>query len=178
MFADKQVDGTTIIQESSGLPVAYSGNFMQYHNRAFALKSQHLSISSPRDLTDKRVIAFQNARKYLGEDFGRIAAANPRYKEMARQKGQTLMLLLGRADVVVMDESIFRFYLNELVAEGRAADHDYVAFDVFPPTPFKAAFNDPKVRDAFDRGIAAMRKDGRYDALYRTYARLYFPVLK
>ena len=35
MFADRQVDGTTIIQESSGLQAEYSDYFMQYHNRAF-----------------------------------------------------------------------------------------------------------------------------------------------
>lgn len=179
MFADKQVDGTTIIQESSGLKAAYSDEFMQYHNRAFALKARNPAIRHIGDLQDKSVVAFQNAEKYLGGEFGRMVAANPKYKEMAQQEAQTHMLLLGRADVAVMDESIFRFYREKLISEGKAAkSQDYVGFAIFPPTPYKAAFADAKVRDDFNKGIAAMRKDGRYDAIYRKYVEQYFAIKK
>jgi polar amino acid transport system substrate-binding protein len=179
MFAARQVDGTTIIQESSGLKAEYSDNFMQYYNRAFALKGRNLPIRNVGDLKGKSVIAFQNAEKHLGEDFRRAVAGNPNYKEMAQQKAQTHMLLLHRTDVVVMDESIFRYYREKLVAERKAdAGQEYVGFDIFPPTPYKAAFVDRKVRDDFNQGIAAMRKDGRYDAIYRKYAERYFPVRK
>ena len=179
MFADRQVDGTTIIQESSGLKAEYSDNFMQYHNRAFALKSRNLVIRGVADLTDKSVVAFQDANKYLGEEFGRAVTGNRRYKEMAQQEAQAHMLLLGRIDVAIMDESIFRYYRQKLVDERKAEQaQEYVGYDIFPPTPYKAAFVDRKVRDDFNRGIAAMRKDGRYDAVYRKYAERYFPVRK
>ena len=179
MFTEKQADGTTILQESSGVKAQYSQNFMQYHNRAFALKARNLQIRTVADLKDKSVIAFQNAEKYLGEDFRRAVAGNPKYKEMAQQDAQTLMLLLYRTDVAVMDESIFRFYRQKLINEGKAdRTQEYVGFNIFPPTPYKAAFHDPKVRDDFDLSIAAMRKDGRYDAIYRKYAERYFPVEK
>ncbi len=177
MFAEKQVDGTTIIQESSGLQAEYSANFMQYHNRAFALRARNLSVGSPADLKDKSVVAFQNADKYLGPDFARAVAGNPRYKEMAQQEAQTQMLLLGRIDVAVMDESIFRYYRLKLIAEKKADDaQDYVGFDIFPPTPYKAAFVDRRVRDDFDKAIGAMRRDGRYEAIYRKYTEQYFSV--
>ncbi|MBV8468692.1 MAG: transporter substrate-binding domain-containing protein [Burkholderiaceae bacterium] len=179
MFADKQVDGTTIIQESSGLKAFYSKDFMQYYNRAFALKARNFNIRSIADLGDKSIIAFQNADKYLGTDFGKMAAANHKYKEMAQQEAQVHMLLLGRMDVAVMDESIFRYYRERLISQG-AADKSqaYIGFDIFPPTSFKAAFNDPAIRDEFDKGIAAMRKDGRYDAIYKKYTSQYFNIKK
>jgi polar amino acid transport system substrate-binding protein len=177
MFQAKEVDGTTIIQESSGLKAEYSEFFMQYHNRAFALKSRDLSIRNIGDLKDKSVVGFQNATKYLGEEFGRMAAGNSKYKEMAQQEAQTHMVLLGRIDVAVMDESIFRYYREKLIAEGKAdKSKEYVGFDIFPPTPYRAAFNDAKVRDDFNKGIAAMRKDGRYDAVYRKYVEQYFTI--
>ena len=177
MFADKQADGTTIIQESSGLKAEYSDNFMQYYNRAFALKSRNLAIRAFADLADKSVVAFQNANKYLGADFGRAVAANPRYKEMAQQEAQTQMLLQGRIDVAIMDESIFRFYRLKLIAEKKAEQaQEFVGHEIFPPTPYKAAFVDRKVRDDFNKAIAAMRKDGRYDAIYRKYTEQYFAV--
>ena len=177
MFAERQVDGTTIIQEGSGLKAEYSDNFMQYHNRAFVLKSRNLAIRNVADLKDKSVVAFQNAGKYLGEDFSRTVTGNPRYKEMAQQDAQAHMLLLGRIDVAIMDESIFRYYRQKLIAERKADQaQEYIGYDIFPPTPYKAAFVDRKVRDDFNRGIAAMRKDGRYDAVYRKYTERYFEV--
>jgi polar amino acid transport system substrate-binding protein len=179
MFADKQVDGTTIIQENSGLKAEYSEDFMQYHNRAFALKSRQFDIRGMADLGDKSVVAFQNADKYLGAEFARAVAGNRQYKEMAQQEAQTHMLLLGRIDIAVMDESIFRYYRQKLIAERKAEPaQEFVAYGIFPPTPYKAAFIDARVRDDFDKGIAAMRKDGRYDAIYRKYTEQYFAVRK
>jgi len=176
MFTEKQVDGTTIIQESSGLKAEYSDNFMQYYNRAFSLKSRNLAVSNIADLGDKSIVAFQNANKYLGEEFGRVVAGNPRYKEMAQQEAQAQMLLLGRIDVAVMDESIFRYYRLKLIAERKVEEaQEFVGNDIFPPTPYKAAFVNRKVRDDFNQAIAAMREDGRYEAIYRKYTGQYFP---
>ncbi|WP_186453779.1 substrate-binding periplasmic protein [Denitratisoma sp. DHT3] len=179
MFVERQVDGTTIIQESSGLKAEYSDDFMQYHNRAFALKSRNLVIRGVADLGDKSVVAFQNADKYLGGDFARAVEKNRRYKEMAQQEAQAQMLLLGRIEVAVMDESIFRYYRQKLIAERKVEPaQEVVDYDIFPPTPYKAAFIDRKVRDDFNQAVAAMRKDGRYDAIYRKYTEQYFAVRK
>jgi polar amino acid transport system substrate-binding protein len=177
MFSERQVDGTTIIQEGAGLRAQYSANFMQYHNRAFVLKASGQVIRNVADLRGKSVIAFQYADRYLGPDFARAVAGNRQYKEMAQQQAQTHMLLLGRADVAVMDESIFRYYRQKLIAEHKVdPGQEYIGYDIFPPTPYKAAFINPAVRDGFDRAIAAMRKDGRYQAIYRKYTEQYFPV--
>lgn len=177
LFAEKRVDGTAIIRESSGLKANYSDNFMQYHNHAFTLKSRKLAIRDVADLKNKTVVAFQSARKYLGQDFARAVADNPDYKEMANQETQTLMLLLGRIDIAVMDESIFRYYREKLIAEGKVARTDGAdMFPIFPPTPYRTAFVDAKVRDDFNRGLAAIRGNGRYAAIYRKYTEQYFPV--
>lgn len=178
LFAEQRVDGTAIIRENSGLEANYSDDFMQYHNFAFTLKARQHQIRTLDDLKDKVVVGFQNAHKYLGEDFGHAIANNPDYKEMANQETQTLMLLLGRIDVAVMDESIFRFYREKLISEGRTAPAtEYEVFPLFPPTPYKTAFIDASVRDAFNQELAAMRRDGRYEAIYRKYIEEYF-VLK
>ncbi len=159
MFAEKRVDGTAIIRENSGLKANYSDDFMQYHNRAFTLKARQHKLSKLDDLRDKTVVGFQNAHKYLDEEFGRVVAANPNYKEMANQETQTLMLLLGRIDVAVMDESIFRFYREKLIAEGKAQRSvEYEAFPLFPPTPYKTAFIDARIRDAFNRELKAVNQ--------------------
>lgn len=177
MFSDKEVDGTTIIQESSGLATNYSVDFMQYHNRAFALRSRNLSIRSIADLGNKSVVSFQNAERYLGPAYALAVGSNPHYKEMAQQEAQAYMLLLGRVDIAIMDENIFHYYWQKLIAEKKVAPApEYVGYDIFPATPFKAAFQDRTVRDDFNKGLAAMRKDGRYDAIYRKYTEQYSPL--
>lgn len=179
MFADKQVDGTAIINEESGLKANYSVDFMQYHNYAFALKSKKMGIKGLSDLKGKNIIAFQEANKFLGEEFGRVVSGNPNYKELALQESQTLMLLLDRTDLAVMDESIFRFYREKLISEGKVPRSTEVdSFNIFPPTPYKTAFVDTKVRDDFNKGLETIRKDGQYDAIYRKYIDQYFEIKK
>jgi len=177
MFSDKEVDGTTIIQENTGLQAYYSDDFMQYHNLAFALKSRNFDIRSINDLRGKTIIGFQRADRSLGEDFREIVTRNSKYKELAQQEAQVQVLLLGRTDIAVMDESIFQYYRQQLINEGKAdKNQEYVGFEIFSPTPYKAAFKDPQIRDAFNKGIAAMRKDGRYEAIYRKYNGQFFPI--
>lgn len=179
MFSEKAVDGTTIIQKASGLKAEYSVDYMQYHNRAFALRSKNLNIQDVADLGDKAVVAFQNAQWYLGPAFLVAISSNPRYREIAQQEDQVHMLLRGRTDVAVMDENIFRYYWKKLITEKKIDPvPEYVGYDILPATPFKAAFWDPKVRDDFNKGIAAMKKDGRYDAIYRKYTEQYFSIKK
>lgn len=179
MFSDKQVDGTTIIQQNSGSKAYYSDDFMQYHNRAFALKSRSLNIRNISDLKGKSITSFQSANKALGDEFRQVTTHNPKYKEMAQQEAQVQVLLMGRTDIAVMDESIFHYYYQKLITEGKVDKNiEYVSYDIFPPTPYKAAFNDPKIRDAFNSGIAAMRADGRYEAIYQKYNMRYFAIKK
>ena len=116
MFADRQVDGTTIIQESSGLQAEYSDYFMQYHNRAFVPKSSQQVIHRIADLGGKsRSPSSMPSAIWGGVCSGRCR--QPRYKELAQQQSQVHMLLLGRIDVAIMDESIFRYYHQKLIAE-------------------------------------------------------------
>lgn len=177
MFSEKLADGTTIIQENSGLQVYYSDDFMQYQNRAFALKSKGFNVRSIDDLKGKSIISFQSANKSLGKEFQQVVTRNPKYKEMAQQEAQVQVLLLGRTDITVMDENIFKYYRQKLIDDGKVdKNQEYKAFKIFPPTPFKAAFNDSKIRDAFNHELAAMRKDGRYAAIYRKYNVPYFPI--
>lgn len=179
MFSEKQVDGTTIIQANSGLETFYSDDYMQYHNRAFALKSRNFDIHSIANLSGKSVIGFQGAGQSLGEEFRQMVTRNSKYKEIAQQEAQAQVLFLGRTDIVIMDESIFNYYRQKLISKGKVDKNlEYVSFKIFPPTPFKAAFNDPQIRDAFNKEIAAMRKDGRYEAIYRKYNVQYFPIKK
>jgi polar amino acid transport system substrate-binding protein len=179
LFAEKRLDGVTIVRDGSGLDGHYSDVFVQYHNHAFALKPRGLKLRNVDDLFGLTILAFQNASKFLDPEFTRVTAGNPNYREVADQETQVLMLLMGRADVAVMDESIFRFYREKLISEGKVSRSvEYEVFSLFSPTPYKTAFTDATVRDDFNRGLAALRASGGYDAIYRKYIDRYFEVQK
>lgn len=176
-FAKGRADGTANIMENTDLEVYYSEDFIRYHNKAFALKSRSLMINSIADLKGKRVVAFQSARKYLGKEYGRAMIGNYSYREMSNQEKQVYMLLKGNADIAILDESVFQFFRGKLIAEGKVpASAEVDTFEIFPPTIFKAAFLEREVRNDFDRGLATLRRNGRFAAIYREYVEEYFSV--
>lgn len=177
LFSKQRADVSTLIREDSGLDSNYSEVFIEYHNKAFALRDRQFEIKGIADLKGRKIIAFQDAHKYLGAAYTQMARSNRQYREMGNQERQVLLFLTRQAEVAVMDESVFRFYREKLIAEGkvdRSVEVDAIA--LFPPTPFKAAFIDKRVRDDFNRGLAAMRRDGRYEAIYRKYIEDYFAI--
>jgi len=177
LFAKGRADGTANILESSRLPVYYSDDFIRYHNKAFALKTGRQVIKGISDLKKKKIVAFQYARKNLGEEFSRVTLGYYNYREMSNQKKQTLLLLEGKVDIAIMDESLFKFYRGKLVSEGKIPSSVEVdSFPLFPPTSFKAAFLDEDVRNEFNRGLATLRRNGRYEAIYRKYVEEYFTI--
>jgi len=73
MFKDGYVDATSLIKKNSGLKAYYSEYFMQYYNVAFALKSNKFTITKLDDLSAYYFSSFQNATKYLGAEFAKVA---------------------------------------------------------------------------------------------------------
>lgn len=177
MFADKKIEATSVIKKNSGLKNAYYFDyFMQYHNYAITLKSGP-RVDSINDLANLDVITFQNAHLYLGKAYGQLVSSNPNYKELPNQEIQVLMLLSGRTDVAVMDKSIFRFYKNKLISEGKvSAKVAVVLNNLFEPTRYRTAFIDHHIRDAFNQGLKILRESGRYDEIYENYIDKYFEI--
>ncbi len=177
LFSKGRADGTASITENTDLPVYYSDDFIRYHNKAFALKSRSLAINSITDLKGKKIVAFQSARKYLGEKYGRAMTGNYFYREMSNQEKQVDMLIDGEAEIAIMDESVFKFFIRKLTAEGKVpANVEFDTFTIFPPTTFKAAFLERQVRNDFNRGLEDLRRNGRFAAIYREYIEKYSSV--
>ena len=180
LFKNGYVDATSIIKKNSGLEAYYSEYFMQYHNAAFALSSSGVAIKELNDLKKYHFVAFQNATKYLGEKFGKVALeAKDRYSEVADQKQQVYKMLMGRTQVVIMDRHIFKYYKNKLIHEGKIPKNTKTTlFELFEPTKYRTAFRDKKIRDDFNEGLKLLKQSGRYDEIYENYSTKYFKVKK
>ncbi len=181
MFKNGYVDATSIIKQTSGIEAFYSDYFMQYHNYAFVLSSnKNIKIDSIKDLKPYHISAFQNARVFLGKEFeNTVADMGKKYREIADQKLQVYMFLKNRTQVAVMDRHIFQYYTNMLVSENKIdKDIKVEKAELFEPTRYRTAFRDKSLRDDFNEGLAALKKNGRYDEIYEEYGKKYFKVEK
>ncbi len=163
----KKYDGAVTINESSGVEGHYSDVVMTYQNYAISLKAKNIQINGISDLSDKRVIAFQNATKYLGPEFKATVSGNSEYKEQGRQILQVKMLYAGRTDVIVTDVNIFKYYRKQVT--DMDTDVPITFHEIFPATDYKALFNDSDLRDTFNQGLAELKASGRYDAIKNSY---------
>lgn len=173
LFEKKQIDVATTLQSSQGYVAYYSIDYIQYHNYVFSLKPRKFKIETLDDLQDKSIIAFQKAQQVLGRKFQEVVAKNSHYREVANQDTQIPMLLLGRTDLIVMDESIFKHYWNEAQKNEKIYKNQaWEKIDLFEPTEYKAAFQEKEIRDDFNRGIEHLMKSGEYQKIIKKYSAL------
>lgn len=157
----------------SGRKVYPSATTVVFQNYAVTLQRQALSVQSVASMVNMRVLAFNNASKYLGPEFRAMSVANSRYSELADQSLQVRMLYSGRVDVVVSDKRIFLWWRQKLLESATSLPVDLkqpVFFNaVFPSAPRHVAFSDPALSEAFDKALSSIKIDGTYDAIVGKY---------
>ncbi len=167
-MANKSVDCAFPINEGSGVKgVFYSDSYVSYQNVVVALKSRALKIASVADLKALRVVAFGDAANYLGADFAAMSKANKNYSEIADQESQVKMLFKERADVLVTDINIFKYFRQNI--KDMNVDAELVIYPLFAPTAYKVAFTNKDVCDKFNAGLKAIKASGKYDAIFKSY---------
>ncbi|WP_163130875.1 ABC transporter substrate-binding protein [Agarivorans sp. Alg241-V36] len=123
-----------------------------YQNVAISLSARQLSIQSIDDLTKFRLMAFQNAKKYLGEQFSTATEQAKFYTEVANQSAQLERLYRGQVDVIVLDKRIFH-YLNQKLIDKQRPTAPVTTHSIFPESPRLLGFHDPQIRDQFNAGL-------------------------
>ncbi|MBF0379051.1 MAG: transporter substrate-binding domain-containing protein [Desulfamplus sp.] len=167
-FADGKVNCVSTINESSGIKAHYSDIHVSYQNFAVTLKSNNLTINSIADLKDKEILAFQNAKLYLGKEFAATVEANPKYEEIASQSSQTIRLYLNRAQVLVGDGNIFKYYSKQ-ISDKADTTQEVVYHPIFEKTDYKVAFNNEQIMKDFNEGLKEIKANGVYDKLLSNY---------
>ncbi len=168
-FKSGKIDGVLTIK--SHYPEIQGGflseEYITYHNSIITLQSNNVTINSISDLTDKSLIAFQQAHIAFGKEFNEMTKINDNYEEKANQKTQVAMFFAKRVDAILMDTLIFNYYcqqLKESTTEKKITYHN-----IFESSNFKMAFKEKEIRDVFNRGLKKIRKSGRYNAIIRSY---------
>ena len=162
-----KADAAMTINEDSKVKGYYSDPHIFYQNVAVSLAKNNLRIDSIPDLAGKRIVAWQDAHVYSGDLYAKMSQANPGYVEIPNQAGQVAMLFAGRTDVIVIDINIFHYY------RGRMNPNDtrmpYVIHKIFPKIYYKVCFRDKSLCEAFNHGLAQIRKNGTYEKIAQKY---------
>lgn len=160
-FAHGQLDAVIVTEGN-----LVSEPYIAYKNMAITLCEQKVVLNKIADLAPYQTGAFNNAGKFLGEDFARIAADPEHYREISPQKLMNRMLLAKRIDVAIADINIFQHDQQDVAPQ---AEHTLCPFALFPPTLYRLAFRDATVRDRFNQALTQLRTNGFYEALAKKY---------
>jgi len=147
---------------------------MTFRNQAITFAPKHLKLNSIADLSKLRVVAFQEARLYLGAEFAAMAKNNRAYVELPHMPSR--MLSLNRTDVIVSQPDIFRFNLSNenSPTQNQHVFESFEYHDILPAAnQYWFGFRDEELRDRFERGIAAIYANGEIDALFLQYQQRY-----
>ena len=126
------------------------------------------NISKVSDLKSKNIIAFQNATKYLGNEFATMAKLNDKYREEAKQITQNKLLYKSRTDVVVGDQNIFKYFTKQIKDE-IDTNQEVQYHNLFPKTEYTLGCHSKKIIDDFNVGLATIKKNGTYEKIVSKY---------
>ena len=168
MLARGELDAIATTSAQSGVPAFYSDAYIEYHNVAVALASRHLPITRIADMAGYSMSTYQRARYLLGPEFQAMAERNPLYREEALQINRNRLLYSGRADLIIGDLRIFK-YFNAQVADQVDVTQPLTWYELFPPTPYRVGFRLDTQRQRFDEGLHKLRESGEYEQIIQRY---------
>lgn len=152
------------------LPGCYTDSHITYWNYAITKSDRNIEINSVADLSARSILAFQNARKYLGSEFEEMAANNGAYHETADQRTQNKLLFLERVDVVIGDRYIFQWFSrDENVTKYTGPAPKVTYHEIFPPSHFQSVFKDQKICDQFNLALKQLKASGRYQEIVDSF---------
>lgn len=162
------VDGIVTLPVNYQHPDIYiSKPYVKYQNVAVSLSSKNFVLNSIQDLTGKNVIAFQNAKKFLGDEYNASVSLSTDYREIADQMQQIKMLFSHRTEVIVLDVNIFKFFVKSNVDE--LYNKAFTIHYIFDEREYAAGFDTKQQRDLFDRGMALIKEQGIYQLVLDRY---------
>lgn len=173
MFNEGQVDALINARPNSVEGGFYSDIVVYFHNVAISLTHRAFPRRIPISyLQTARVVAFQRARDFLGDEFAEVARSNPNYQEIANQQLQINLLFFRDADFIVMEREIFKFYREQALAAPDLSESDRQKLErlvtihpLFPPTGYRFVFRQEGLRDTFNEGLARLRENNTFPQL-------------
>jgi polar amino acid transport system substrate-binding protein len=161
-------DGTiTLPSTHKQKNVFVSEPYISYQNVAITLAEDNLTIDKLNDLAGKHIVAFQTARKFLGNNYSQTIEKAADYQEIADQMIQIELLFIKRTQVLILDINILKHFLFN--HHDSKYNKPYKIHHLFAPRVYSAGFKSKVVRDQFNRGLAIIKANGKYQKVLDKY---------
>lgn len=175
LLGTQNIDAVATVRQVPGDGLYYVDDFIYFDNYAISKSKDNLEINEVSDLIGLRIITWKNAYRDLGPEFESTFKPSPPdkyknlYAEHYSQEGQRLMFWRDRAEVIVIDKTIFEWYRQQL-----SEDADITPEVIYHPifsgrTYFQAAFKSEELARDFEEGLQHLKDTERYDQLYKEY---------
>ncbi|MBP7462300.1 MAG: transporter substrate-binding domain-containing protein [Candidatus Delongbacteria bacterium] len=171
---DKRADAAAGVRQMDD-STFYSDYFIQFKNVAVTKKKNKIKLDKITDLKDKSIITWQNAHRDLGPEFESLFSPSveapyiEKYKELPVQADQVDMFWKDQAEVIIIDEIIFKWFSKKLSGL-KKPDQEVVYHYLFPEiTEFQLNFKDSRIRDDFNKGLKYIRDEGIYKEIIDCY---------
>jgi polar amino acid transport system substrate-binding protein len=181
--SEMDLDGSLSFGNTNTEGTYNSHDLLFLKNYAITKRGSGVTLNSIADLKGQHILAWQRAHKNLGLEFEQMfgpentAAYTSKYHEIPIQKNQVDMFLKGRADVIIIDQHIFKEFLSQLSDDKDIYDN-FVYHDIFPEiNAFKVNFKDKKIRDDFNSGLQLLHDNGTYQSLMEHYSTRATPIV-
>lgn len=177
-FRQKEVDAVCDINlaniEYINLEGHFSGEIYQYENYFFTLSRNKFQFRKMDDLIGSSIASWQGAMYILGDEYEKMAIANPFYMETHNQEAQVKLLFNERVDVIQMDKNIFEYYRLQIAKDGYVNINQGVdKFAFLAPNPGGFMFHTQKVRDDFVAQVNKMLASGQMQKIFEQYGGSY-----
>lgn len=149
MLKNGNVDLILTVDETSGInKEQLSDSYITYQNVVISLKRKKLDITAIQDLSELSVIGFQSATEVLGKEYANAIKDSGLYIEMADQKKQVELFLLGNVEAIVIDINVFDYLSKEI--SGLSQFEKVNIHPLFPLNSFQAGFKDKTLKESFN----------------------------
>lgn len=172
VYKKRNIEGLiTLSENETELGLYLSKPYITYENVVVTLADNKLAVETMADLSGKRVAAFQNAIKFLGEEYRNTFLFSESYIELSDQKSQLSLLFNDRVDAIVLEKNIFKHLHKILTKESDDIMYQQkvTAHFLFNPRHYVAGFNSKELQEAFDKGIETIKLNGRYQQIVDSY---------
>ncbi|MFC1674215.1 substrate-binding periplasmic protein [Pseudomonadota bacterium] len=166
-FKQGRIDGVANLPSNEDLGGCVTDPVFQFHDVAITKVEADLAIESVSDLAGLRVVAFQGAKEFLGDEYSKFTNFKE-YTEIAQQELQSSMLFGGRADVSVGDMFLFLYSLKS-IEHWKVAPADFKFHPIFPKLTTSMGFMEVGMCSQFNDALKKVRQSGEYDEIYRSY---------
>jgi len=166
-FEAGRLDAVSNLFDSVEIKACRTESLFRFRDVAVTRAGSDLQLNRMEDLKNKRVVAFEGAKGFFGENFAQQLDPAA-YEEVSKPELQAKMLWMQRYDVSVGDLYIFFETLKSLKLEG-AQPSDFIVHNIFPSISSRLGFRDEALCAEFNAALKRVKASGEFEAIYSDY---------